>query len=834
MLSLQYLNENMLFRGNMALRGPGAMQGGDDKEVQEVVLEEQRHGFSRLAASHVRKRKRDFIAKTSLTKTKDAVVQRINAQPSANQHQTNAMPRPKLVKDGVSEYCYWFGEFAFVVKEQDFWIVHTELDVWCDWLKNPEVRDVDGTLNEELRTRLMDEPKCEFQLHPSGDMIAFICCADIFVIPLHTVRHELCQKVVAVNKRMEKLLSDQKRVKMDTGGEGASPNEIVLQNPTLIYKVTRKEHSEQLNGIADYVMSEEFNRQTGYWWRPNRKILKNGDIEYNIAYLNVDETHVPMIRIPQEGMSFDFETYRYPLCGEKNPLSTLCSVTFSHNFTQPPRILQLKDLFLEYLPWVEYIPTLGWLSNGERMWMQVLDRRQQRYAFMLVDPTDCSRFNILKEIRRPNGWVNVIHEVHSFKRDPSLLILTLQDPHTHIYLFSLNPNYSLNTVRQLTQGTWDIIHDNPLCVDENRDVVYFKANHTDLLEHHLYGVSFARGLHSKPVRLTPRGHTVHEFHFNNDCSKFVVTYSSASEVPQCITYEAQEYAGAGHVPHFVPILQYKYSAPSIKTLFPYPVIEPEIFSFETEGDTLIGAVYKPVNYDPKKSYPCIVSSYSGPNFAVVHRSFALTSNGRNQLFANRGFCVVLIDGRGSAHRGYNFEMCFKDRLCQFEYEDNVTAVNFIKNTTDFRIHVNLDMTRVGIFGFSYGGSVALHALSRRGDFFRSAACVSPVIMWQYYSSAYTERYMGFPEENEESYLKSCGLHCVKHLPDEDGRLLLCHGMSDSNVFFKHTELLLEQMNEYCKPYRLAIYPGCSHSISQGVRHLTINLLNFFEQSLKAP
>ncbi|ORY98494.1 Alpha/Beta hydrolase protein [Syncephalastrum racemosum] len=190
-----------------------------------------------------------------------------------------------------------------------------------------------------------------------------------------------------------------------------------------------------------------------------------------------------------------------------------------------------------------------------------------------------------------------------------------------------------------------------------------------------------------------------------------------------------------------------------------------------------------------------------------------------------GLAVVVVDGRGSSDRGLMFEKHLQGRLGSIELEDQIATLTFLDQTKfgaeptkDARLESVLDLTRVAISGWSYGGYLSLMGLAQHQDIFKIAIAGAPVTDWELYDSAYTERYMGLPAENEQRYRESSVLNWIDRFPDSGNRLVIVHGLIDENVHFTNTERLVSGLVRHNKQHYLQVYPAEKH----GLRHASVN------------
>ena len=232
---------------------------------------------------------------------------------------------------------------------------------------------------------------------------------------------------------------------------------------------------------------------------------------------------------------------------------------------------------------------------------------------------------------------------------------------------------------------------------------------------------------------------------------------------------------------------------------------PELMTFPcSDGtETLHAAMYKP---DPRihgpGPYPLVCAVYGGPHVQRVNRSWSQCADMRAQRLRSLGFCVLKCDNRGSSRRGIKFESSISRRLGRLEVLDQVAAVRHLT------VRGIADPTRVGIYGWSYGGYLAAMCLCRAPDVFHVAVAGAPVTSWDGYDTHYTERYMGLPSENPNGYRESA---VFDHIPNMRGRLLLVHGLIDENVHFRHTARLINRLIASGKDYDLLLFPDERHS-----------------------
>lgn len=595
-------------------------------------------------------------------------------------------------------------------------------------------------------------------------------------------------------------------------------------------------------GIAEYMMQEEFHRFTGYYWCPHAN---------KILYLETSEKDVEIVYISKAEHSI-----RYPRAGKINAKSELKIVDFSGDQVVHYQLWNGDDLRVQF-PWMEYIVRFGWLPDGNSIWIQALSRDQKRTAVLKLYP---SQFTITPIIHTNNNqqstplrtteilweetstyWINITDVYHFFDA-PSFDCVKFiwsseksKNGFRHLYYVEKHHNETSPRIKQLTHGDWCCI-DKPLYIDELKRLVYFSAKKETPLETHFYSVNYLKD-EEEPRRWTEKGysHTVTMI-----SSEYFIDCFSTLHDPQTILVRRVTNDTSALLFPVVPInldcinqsiintnltsnnsLQRPYSTDVATTSVP----NGEIFSFTTsDGIVLYGCLYKPKSYQPNQSYPTILHIYGGPKTQLVMNEFKFPRLMRYLMSVYFGFAVVIIDSRGSSDRGLQFESYIQYNLGTVELRDQMEGLQYLNDTRfgsseggSERKSV-IDLKRVAITGWSYGGYLSLMALAQYPEFFKMAIAGAPVTQWELYDAAYTERYMGLPQAYPQAYLKSSILTHVDKFPDNENRLLIAHGLIDENVHFKNTEMLVSQLVKHNKPHYLQVYPSEKH----GLRHASVN------------
>jgi dipeptidyl-peptidase-4 len=277
---------------------------------------------------------------------------------------------------------------------------------------------------------------------------------------------------------------------------------------------------------------------------------------------------------------------------------------------------------------------------------------------------------------------------------------------------------------------------------------------------------------------------MHDAVFAPDGSSFVDLFDSRTRAPSCVVRHLDG----------TPIWTIHTPPPIDLDLPP-----PELHEFTTrDGVKLHAALHRPAT---KGKAPVIVEVYGGPHLQLVTDSWRLTVDLRAQLLAAQGFVVLTVDNRGSARRGVAFEAAIARNMGEIEVQDQVEGLRWLD-----RLGI-ADMTRVGIYGWSYGGYMTAMALVKAPDVFKVGVSGAPVTSWDGYDTAYTERYMSTPAANPEGYRNSS---VMTHVQSLVGKLLLVHGLLDENVHFRHTARLMQSLIDAQKQFDVMLYPNERH------------------------
>lgn len=543
------------------------------------------------------------------------------------------------------------------------------------------------------------------------------------------------------------------------------------------------------NGMAEFVAQEEMDRMTGYWWSPDDR---------HIAYLRVDESPVDEVtRSEIYADRIDMIQQRYPAAGRPNVKIQLGVLALDSGETHWIDLGKNADI---------YIPRVKW-ARGKLLSYQWQSRDQKQLDLHLFD-LDSGEDRVLVE-ERSDTWINLHKDLRFLEDSDHFIWASERDGFKHLYLYDLDGELQ----RQLTDGHWAV--DALEAVDEKNGKLYFTGRRDTPMERHLYAIDLDGQGDNLPQKISRRA-GMHGIEFAKDASGYIDKFSNTTTPPQVSLHRADgeqvTWLEANAVVEGHPLYPYKKDW-----------IEPEFGTVQApEGHQLYYRMYKPAGFDESRRYPVLVYLYGGPHAQLVTNSW---DREFNQYMAQQGYIVFTLDNRGSAHRGTAFENPIFHRMGSVEVDDQVTGVKFLRSLP------YVDGERVGVYGHSYGGYMALMSMFKAGDYFQAGVSGAPVTDWTLYDTHYTERYMGNPNSDAEAYEASSVFPYSDGLK---GPLLIYHGMADDNVLFTNTTKLIKQLQDRGKQFELMTYPGKKHSLrgKQTRIHLYTMIRDFFDRHLK--
>jgi dipeptidyl-peptidase-4 len=541
-------------------------------------------------------------------------------------------------------------------------------------------------------------------------------------------------------------------------------------------------------GAAEFVAQEELDRFAGLWWSPDDK---------RIAIQRTDESPVGLVT--RTAIGADATTVlqqRYPAAGTDNAIVQLYVVAPDGQNRVEVDLGRDKDF---------YLARVDWAKDGKTLYIQRLNREQDRLDMLAADPATGTTRLLFTERAAQGHWINV-SDNYRWLKDGSLVWWSERDGYGHLY------RWQKGKWSQLTKGPWVVTDLDG--VDEAGKRVFFDGTKDDPLATQTYVVGFDKP--GTPKRLTDLAF-VNGTVMDKSAKVLRVTRSSATQPPQSyladtdgkrLTWVSENAVAGDH-----PYVPYAAAARGAE----YGTIK------AADGQTLHWRMIKPA-MQPGKRYPVFFQHYGGPHAQTVTKGWL---SPLAQAIVAQGYILFELDNRGSANRGVAFEKPIYRAMGSVEVADQKVGGEYLK-TLPF-----VDPDKIAIYGWSYGGYMTLKMLEADPGFYAVGIAGAPVTKWELYDTAYTERYMGDPRKVQEAYDVSGTVKDAAKISDP---LLLIHGMSDDNVVLTNSTAMATAMQQADVPFEMMLYPGETHSAGRGkvAPHVWNTILRFLKANGVTP
>ena len=546
--------------------------------------------------------------------------------------------------------------------------------------------------------------------------------------------------------------------------------------------VTNDDNENIVNG--QYVHRNEFGIEKGTFWSPNANYL---------AFYRKDQTMVtdyPLVDINYRPAKV--ENIKYPMAGMTSEQVTLGVYNLKTNETVFLKTGEPKD---------HYLTGVSWDPNEKYIYIGILNRDQNHLAEIKYDAASGNPVDTLFE-ENSDKYVHPMNGPFFVTNHPGEFVwISERDGWNHLYLYNTNGKL----LKKLTEGDWAVIDFEGF--DKEGNNVFFTSTKDSPLEAQYYKINLASG---KMTKLTsgPGEHSVTK----DEQGKYFLDAFNSLTVP----YKAELINGEGK------IVKNIFTAPD--PLKDYAIGKTKIFKLKSsDGYDLYCRMILPANFDSTKKYPVLVYVYGGPGVQLITNSWLAGAGLWLNYMAEHGYVVFTLDNRGSANRGLAFEQETFRQLGTKEIEDQTIGADYLKSLSF------VDSTRMGVFGWSFGGFMTTSLMTRRPGLFQVAVAGGSVIDWSYYEVMYTERYMDTPQANPEGYKESSLLNYVQNLK---GKLLMIHGTFDPVVVWQNDLMFIKKAADLGIPVDYFVYPGQEHGV-RGIDtfHLYDKITNYFKQNL---
>jgi dipeptidyl-peptidase-4 len=547
-----------------------------------------------------------------------------------------------------------------------------------------------------------------------------------------------------------------------------------------------------VNGTSDWVNEEELDIRDGFRWSPDGR---------RIAYWQFDTTGVGNMTLINDTAALYPRTltFAYPKPGTTNSAVRIGVVPVTGLGAEARSAKAAATTWMKTPgdPRHTYLASLEWI-DGSTIAMQQLNRQQNENDYLLGDAVTGTVTRVFDDSSyRMNGrstWVDVQDSIEWIDGGKAFLWLSERDGWRHIYRVERDANREPRVITK-----FDAEVTNFVAVDEKAGRIYFLASPANATQRYLYSSPLDGS--SAPVRITPASEPGwHTYTPSPDGKLAFHTYSAFDRVTAMDVVSLPDHKSLRALTDPSP-LQAKLA----------DLLKPAV-EFVTVpiggGVTLDGWVLKPPSFDPAKKYPMIVQVYGEPASQTVTDRWGGSTALFHRALANAGYIVASFDNRGTpAPKGAAWRKVIYGAVGELAAAEQAAAVKAFAAS-----HSYVDLDRVGIWGWSGGGSNTLNCLFRDADVFKVGVSVAPVPDQKLYDTIYQERYMGVPEENEDGYGRGSSINFAAGLK---GKLLIVHGSGDDNVHYQGTERLVNRLVELGKPFDLMVYPNRTHAISEG-------------------
>ena len=567
----------------------------------------------------------------------------------------------------------------------------------------------------------------------------------------------------------------------------------VEDNQLYVADCQGKKHQLSTDGSREIVYGQsvhrnEFGIKKGTFWSPDGQRL---------AFYRMDQSMVtdyPQVNVFPR--SATYEPDKYPMAGMT-----------SHKVTVG--VFDLKSGKTVYLqagdPTDRYFTNIAWSPDSKTIYMFELNRKQNDCRLVSYDATTGAKIAELNRETSPK-YVEPQSPIVFLPWDSQkFLMQSEKDGYNHLYLM----DKSGKQLKQLTKGEWVVME--VLGFNQKDKTVIIASNELNPLQRNIWAVNIANGKRT----LLDNGKGVHRASLSAS-GALMTDQRQEPTVPNVIELNNT------HKPS--PITLLKASDPWKE--YQQPIYENGSIKAADGTTNLYYRMVKPHDFDATKKYPTVVYVYGGPHAHNVDASWHWASRSWETYMAQKGYIVFILDNRGSENRGRDFEQATWHQLGQIEMKDQMKGVDYLRTLP------YIDMNRLGVHGWSFGGFMTISLMTNYPDVFKVAVAGGPVIDWKWYEVMYGERYMGTPQDNPEGYAKSSLIDKAKNLK---GKLQIITGYNDNTVVPQHCLSFLDACVKAGTQPDFFAYPGEEHNMmGHASVHLHERITQYFEDYLKVP
>ena len=554
-----------------------------------------------------------------------------------------------------------------------------------------------------------------------------------------------------------------------------------------------KKHQLSTDGSREIVYGQsvhrnEFGIEKGTFWSPDGQ---------HLAFYRMDQSMVtdyPQVDIFPRSASY--EPDKYPMAGMTSHKVTVGVYDLR---TQKTVYLQTGD------PTNRYFTNIAWSPDSKTIYMFELNREQNDCRLVSYDATTgAKKAELYRETS--DKYVEPLHPIQFLPWDSNLFVMQSQrDGYNHLYLY----NKKGEMVKQLTKGVWVVM--DVLGFNQKDKSIIIASNEKHALQSNLYAVN----IKTLKRTLLDNGEGVHWGKLSSSGTKLYEKYSTPT-TPNTVN--------AIEISNFKPRTSNLLTAEDSWKDYVQPIFESGSIKAADGVTDLYWRMVKPHDFDITKKYPTVVYVYGGPHAHNVDASWHWASRSWETYMAQKGYIVFILDNRGSENRGLDFEQATFHQLGQIEMQDQMKGVEYLRTLP------YIDMNRLGVHGWSFGGFMTISLITNYPDVFKVGVAGGPVIDWKWYEVMYGERYMGTPQNNPEGYAKTSLINKAKDLK---GKLQIITGYNDNTVVPQHCLSFLDACIKAGTQPDFFAYPGEEHNMrGHASVHLHERITQYFEDYLK--
>jgi len=542
-----------------------------------------------------------------------------------------------------------------------------------------------------------------------------------------------------------------------------------LSNGTTHQVTTDGKWNEIINGNCDWVYEEEFEFTKAYEWAPDSR---------HIAFYRFDERQVPEYTMTVYDSLYPTPyKYKYPKAGEPNSVVQIRIFNVNTGNIVNADLGPVTD---------QYIPRIKWSRDPNQVCIYRMNRHQNQLELLLANAATGKTTVIYKET---NPYFIEINDNLQFLPDRSSFIFNSErSGYNHFYRW----DWKRGVLTPLTKGKYDI--DELIAYDEANKLLYFTAAEYSPMERQLYAVDLDG---NNKRTLTPEPGT-HAISMVNGNKYFIDKHSRLNQVPVFYLRDSR-----GRI-----LRTLEDNKDLAATMSRYDLGRIRLVKFPgADARTQLNAwMITPPDFDSTRRYPVLMFQYSGPGSQQVADRFPAADYFWHQMLAQKGYIVVCADPTGTGYRGQEFKKATYKQLGNLESNDQIAVAKYLGGLP------YVDRSRIGIWGWSYGGFMSSTCMFKAPEVFKAGISVAPVSNWRYYDNIYTERYMRTPAENPRGYDDNAPEKMAAKL---QGKFLLVHGTGDDNVHFQNAVSLVDALIRANKDFDSEFYPNRAHGISGG-------------------